>query len=293
MKKIILLKGLPASGKSTYAKALVKNNPGMYKRINRDELRDMLDSGKFSKGNEQFVKKTRDFLIKMALQDGKHVIVDDTNLHSSNEEKMRAIAKEFKEETGHQVRVEIKTFDTSVEVCIKRDLLRENPVGQAVIRKMERQMNSKEKKYPKYSVQNPELPKAIICDLDGTLALMHDRGPFEGNKCLSDLPNTPIVNLVKNYHKMGFKILLLSGRDGQFENETKKWLEQYKIPYDQLWMRAKKDMRKDAIIKKELFKQNIQDQYFVEFILDDRNQVVDLWRNELNLPCLQVYYGDF
>lgn len=38
---------------------------------------------------------------------------------------------------------------------------------------------------------------------------------------------------------------------------------------------------------------NIQDQYFVEFILDDRNQVVDLWRNELNLPCLQVYYGDF
>jgi hypothetical protein len=65
------------------------------------------------------------------------------------------------------------------------------------------------------------------------------------------------------------------------------------VEYDSLWMRNKKDNRKDSIIKEELFIQNIENNYFVEFVLDDRNQVVDLWRQKLQLPCLQVFYGNF
>lgn len=154
-------------------------------------------------------------------------------------------------------------------------------------------MKTNKKLKNEYREQNTALPKAIICDLDGTLSLIHNRSPFDGSKCEQDLPNAPIVSLVKNYQKLGYKILLLSGRDGRYQEETERWLHKYEVIYDALWMRQPKDNRKDAIIKEEIYRREIENKYFVEFILDDRNQVVDLWRKELKLPCLQVFYGDF
>ncbi|GFD75042.1 hypothetical protein KUL113_44620 [Tenacibaculum sp. KUL113] len=144
-----------------------------------------------------------------------------------------------------------------------------------------------------YRNQDEALTKAIICDLDGTLSLIHNRSPFDGSRCEQDLPNMPIVNLVKNYQQLGYKILLLSGREAKYQSETVSWLKKHEIAYDALWMRKLKDNRKDAIIKEEVFKRKIEHKYFIEFVLDDRNQVVDLWRKELKLPCLQVFYGDF
>jgi hypothetical protein len=71
------------------------------------------------------------------------------------------------------------------------------------------------------------------------------------------------------------------------------FFENYTIAFDMLIMRKTKDFRKDAIIKTEIFNEQIKDNYFIEFVLDDRNQVVDMWRKELGLPCFQVFYGDF
>ena len=293
MKKIIILRGIPASGKSTYAKKLVIDNPGMYKRINRDDLRNMLDAYHFSKSNEKFVKKTRDFLIQSSLESGKHVIVDDTNISDTNIVRIEQLAKEHTSDSGHDVKIEIKVFDIELSEAIARDKKREKPVGEKVVRKMHRQFYGETKDSPNYRIQDKNLPKALICDLDGTMSLITNRSPFDGSKCGQDLPNTPVVNLIKNYQKLGFKILLLSGRDGQYMPETKEWLEKNEVIYDELWMRAPKDSRKDSIIKRELFETNIENNYAIEFVLDDRNQVVDLWRNDLKLPCFQVYYGDF
>jgi len=293
MKTILILQGIPASGKSTYAKQLVLENPGVYKRINRDSLRKMLDCNHFSKGNEKFIKRTRDFLIKEALLAGKHVIVDDTNISETNANRITEIAQEYMKETGHIVKVEVKRMEIEVEEAILRDSKRENPVGRDVILKMHKQLHTGKKLKNEIRVQDESLPKAIICDLDGTLSLINDRSPFDGSKCGQDLPNMPIVNMVKNYKTLGFKILLLSGRDGQFQPETEQWLKDYNVEYDALWMRKTKDNRKDSIIKEELFTEQIENNYFIEFVLDDRNQVVDLWRQKLKLPCLQVFYGDF
>ena len=293
MKKILILRGIPASGKSTYAKQLVKDNPGMYKRINRDELRHMLDGYHLTKSNEKFVKRVRDFLIKEALHDGKHVIVDDTNISETNLVRVEQLAKTYENETGQQVKVETKLFEIGLDEAVERDAKREKPVGKAVIKKIHQQLHGVKKLIPEYRDQDNNLPKAIICDLDGTLALMKNRGPYEGAKCESDLPNPPVVNLVKTYQKLGHKILLLSGRSEQFKPETENWLKTYDISYDGLWMRRAKDNRKDAIVKRELFETHIESDYCIEFVLDDRDQVVDLWRLELKLPCLQVFYGDF
>ena len=293
MKKLIILQGIPASGKSTYAKKLVQENPGMYKRVNRDDLRAMLDAGHFSKGNEKFVKRVRDYIVEDALSSGKHVIIDDTNLVASTVEHLKNLAQKHTEKTGHPVKVETKLFDIPMEEAIERDSKRENPVGKQVIRRMHQQLHGIKKLRPTYAEQNTSLPKAIICDLDGTLSIIGNRSPFDGSKCEFDLPNEPIVAMVKQYKKLGVAILLLSGRDGKYMPETKRWLEKYEVEYDALWMRAEDDKRKDSIIKKELFEQNIKENYCIEFVLDDRDQVVDLWRNDLNLPCLQVFYGDF
>jgi hypothetical protein len=85
----------------------------------------------------------------------------------------------------------------------------------------------------------------------------------------------------------------MSGRQEEAQEATRKWLQRHEIPYDALIMRKTGDARKDSIVKKELYEAHVRGQFHIEVVLDDRNQVVDLWRLELGLPCLQVNYGDF
>ncbi|WP_185965919.1 hypothetical protein [Flavobacterium sp. ZT3R18] len=146
---------------------------------------------------------------------------------------------------------------------------------------------------PIYCTQKPDLPKAIICDLDGTLCLMNGRNPFNASKCDEDLLNEPVANLLKNYKQLGYAILLVSGRVDTYKEPTLRFLEKHAIAFDVLLMRKAKDNRKDAIIKIEIYNDCIKDKYLVEFVLDDRNQVVVMWRKELKLPCFQVFYGCF
>lgn len=138
------------------------------------------------------------------------------------------------------------------------------------------------------------LPNAIICDIDGTLAHMHGRGPFEWSGVGEDIVDETIAQLLRIL-EMDFNpfIALFSGRDLSCHKETTDWLNGNHIPYSGLYMRPEGDNRKDSIIKRELFEKHIAGKYNVLFVLDDRNQVVDMWRNELGLKCLQVAEGDF
>lgn len=290
MKKVIVMRGLPGSGKSTYAKELLAETTNTYKRINRDELRLMFDAGYTSNGNEKFIKKVRDILIVKALEEGKHVIVDDTNLSERNITRITQLVDEFNKEHNNNVSIEVKEFDTPLNECIARDAKREKPVGEKVIRDMHRRFFSDGNRYAN---QDESLPKAIICDLDGTLAIIDGRNPFDAQGCENDLLNIPVANAVKNYADLGHKILLLSGRSGEFRPQTERWLEKHNINYDLLVMRKKNDNRKDSIVKREFYDTNIANKYAVEVVFDDRNQVVNMWRDELKLPCFQVYYGDF
>ena len=138
-----------------------------------------------------------------------------------------------------------------------------------------------------------ELPKAIICDIDGTLAKMNGRGPFEWMRVGEDIVNSPIRHIVNLYQGSGHTIIIFSGRDGVCEPETRDWLADNFIGYNFLFMRPKGNNEKDAIIKRRLFDEHIAGKYDVQFVLDDRNQVVDMWRKDLGLTCLQVDYGDF
>jgi len=276
MLKIYLTRGLPASGKSTWAKNKIDFNPGMYKRVNKDDLRMMLDNNNWQKSNEKFVLKVRDMLILAALKDGKHVIVDDTNLHPKHEINIKQLVK-------GKAKVTIKDFtDVSFKTCIDRDLRRPNSVGEKVIMDMYNQFLKPE---PVVYEEDESLPSAMIVDIDGTLAMMNNRSPFDWKKVGEDKLNCAVNGLV---NATDSNVILLSGRDSICRDETEKWLFDNSVDYDKLYMRAEGDNRKDTIVKKELFENHIRGKYNVICAVDDRPSVCRMWRDELGLFVFQV-----
>lgn len=142
-----------------------------------------------------------------------------------------------------------------------------------------------------YKDRDARLRDCIICDLDGTLSLMNGRNPYDYTACYNDKVNTPVWELLK--HLFGtYVIIILSGRGSEARHETERWLEKYNIKYYALYMRKAGDMRRDTIVKQEMYDAHIKDKFNVVFALDDRNMMVDHWR-EMGIPCFQVWYGDF
>lgn len=278
---LTMCKGLPAAGKSTWAKA-----QNAY-RVNKDDLRAMMNNGKWSKINEAYILKVRDAIIELHLLDKNDVIVDDTNLALKHEATLRILA--MKHEAGFVV----KDFtDVDPYTCIERDAKRPNPVGHAVIMRMYRKYLQ-----PKPPVYDPALPRAIICDLDGTLCLFGDKNPYDRD-FENDICNPAVKSILLNQETAEcegvspVKVILLSGRKGQYREQTVEFLSKNDLYAYRLFMRPNDDTRKDAIVKKEMYDQYIFGKYNVLYVLDDRDQVVRLWRS-LGLPCLQVNEGDF
>lgn len=282
MKKVLILQGLPASGKSSFAQEILLKEPGKWVRTNKDLLRQMCHASHWTKNNEKFIIKIRDEIILQALELGKHVIVDDTNF-GYNIEHIKELVK------GKAI-VEINNsfLEVNVEECIKRDLLRPRSVGKDVIMRM---YNQHIRSPEKLLEHNPNLSDAIIVDMDGTLAITDHRNPYDVSNCDLDPPNKPVLETVLKW-QLNTTIIVVSGRTDDGKEKTKFWLEKYGVNYQHLYMRETGDMRKDSILKEEIFNNFIRDKYNILFILDDRQQVVDMWRS-LGLTVFQVAEGDF
>ena len=136
--------------------------------------------------------------------------------------------------------------------------------------------------------------KTIICDIDGTLAHMVDRSPYDPTKYHTDYVDEAIVYIVQKYHADGFQIVICSGRDDTYMDVTEAWLQSNEVPYHEIFMRKAGDKRNDAIVKQEIWENDIRGsgRFDVFFVLDDRNRVVEMWR-EQGLKVLQVAEGDF
>ncbi|MEY3870307.1 MAG: AAA family ATPase [Microcoleaceae cyanobacterium] len=282
MKKVLILVGLPASGKSKFANELLLSEPGRWVRTNKDLLREMCHASYWSQGNEKFILKLRDTIILMALEEGKNVIVDDTNF-GHHIEHIKELVK-----GKALVQINDSFLQVPVKECIERDLKRFNSVGKDVIMKM----------YNKYvrvpvppPLYHPELPDAIIVDMDGTLALLNGRNPYDASRCDQDLPNFPVLETVHKWQETT-KIIIVSGRMDDSQEKTMEWLRRNQVNFTCLYMRQTGDMRKDAIVKEEIYHQYIEGKFNIRFVLDDRAQVVDMWRSR-GLTVFQVAEGDF
>lgn len=282
MNKIIITRGLPASGKTTWALQQVSNDLNIAV-ICKDDIR--LENNNNIK--ESKVIEIRNQRTKEALDKHLTVIWADTNFNPIHELK----ALEFGKEYG--IKVEIKEFDTPLEECIKRDNKRANGVGEKVITKM---YNQYVKPPRKVYEEDLNLPSAIICDIDGTIAQMNGRSPYRYDKVDEDSPKRKIINLIKMFNER-YKIIFVSGRPDSCREKTQEWLEKYFcygcLGVDTpLLMRKTGDQRCDTIIKSEIFEEHIKGKYNIEYVVDDRNRVVEMWRNE-GLTVLQVEEGDF
>ena len=281
--KLLMLRGLPGSGKTTFARQLVDDG---WVRVNKDDLRKMLHNSVFSKANEAFILSLRDEIIIRALVNGKNVVVDDTNLDPKYAIQLESIALEFLSD------YEEKFFDTPVEECVRRNYLRDEQVPEKVIWDMyHRYLEQPISKVEIMEDDNRE--EAIIVDVDGTLAhITNGRNPYDASRALEDELDDAVGVITAMAYQNGYKVVILTGRSAEHRIITEDWLELTGIKYDEIYTRASKDSRPDEIVKEELYHENIEPKYKVKFVLDDRDKVVKMWRS-LGLKCLQVQEGTF
>ncbi len=138
MRKFIILRGLPGSGKTTYAKNYIINNENTI-RINRYDLRKMLGC-KWSRDFKNTVKNIEITIAKKAIVEGYNIIIDDTNISKSTVQMWEEIATSPMATEQDYEFVIIDFFDVDVKECIRRDYIREKSVGKEVINKMNEQL---------------------------------------------------------------------------------------------------------------------------------------------------------
>lgn len=295
--KIKILIGIPASGKSFYAKEFLKKNAG-WVRVNRDDFRSML------RNEQQCEPKVEDLITKLvnntihsALAKRLNVIIDNTNV---KEKYIRQFINEFK----YSADIDYHVFDISVEKAIERDNGRDAKVGEAVIKRMYKDYKILMDSFDFQPVQKiqhrpivqpnfySELTDCVIFDIDNTLAHMGNRGAFDWNKVDRDSPNQIVIEQIGFHRSYGRKIIIVSGRDGACRELTEEWLDFYEIDYDEFYMRPENDFRKDTLIKKEIYENHIKGKYNVMAVYDDRLQVLDMWYKE-SVFTFNVNQGGF
>lgn len=294
--KLLILCGLPASGKSTYANAWGAEDPENRRRINYDDLRIELygDGWKFNRPEENAMKKVALDRAKKALSSGLSVVIDNTNLSSNVREVWINLAKSLGVES------EVFEIDTPLEVCVQRDRLRQGTkrVGRAVIERMALFHGMIDWSSPKYGERAKDF---VIVDVDGTIADCEWRrkeaskgGKLDWPKFFSlvsnDKPIERIVRLVRLI-SAHYRILVVSGRPiDSCGIATEDWLEKHgQFFYDHLFMRSHPSTP-DYEVKQEIL--DLLPKERIAFVLDDRDQVVKMWRAN-GITCLQVADGDF
>ena len=298
MLRLIATRGLPASGKTTYARRL---QPDVV-RVNRDDLRRMMHGERlFTQWAEGQVTKVQRAQVTALLAARVSVCVDDTNLRSRTLRDWAELAERF------GAAFEVHDFtDVPLAECLRRDAARPDVdrVGEAAIRRLhERYLANRPLPLPIPTVRTggparlhearAERPDIVLVDIDGTIALNVSRSPYDLTRVGEDVPNEAVIAAVRAMHAAGHEVVFCSGRDASAQADTVAWLDRHvKVPYLALHLRAVGDHRKDTVVKQEIYEREIRDRYRVVGVFDDRQQVVRMWRS-LGLTVFQVAEGDF
>jgi len=303
MPKMIILRGVSGSGKSTWAQqqsAIVVSRDAIRAMQYGSDGPDYYDVDKaVLRQREETVTVIQDAMIEASLRAGNDVIVDNTNIEWKY---VKALAK-IANRVGADV--EVKVFDEALNFALANDKFRGNSggrrVGDEIIRKQHQRLQGTKDKtlepvfVPAPYEGTPGKPKAFLVDIDGTLAHMRDyRGPFDWAKVDKDDVDSIIADIVNtltdNYSWTGHPVytaIVMSGRDESCRDLTQTWLHFHGIQHDHLFMRPANDMRPDNIVKAELFDNYVRDNFDVQFVIDDRRQVVEMWQR-MGLKVLNV-----
>jgi predicted kinase len=309
MAELVITRGLPASGKSTWAREWVAADPQGRARVNRDDLRaNLYGAARVSNSQELAITAVQQAAVSALLGAGRSVVVDDMHLRARYVTAWATLSAQAS--AGFAVQ---DFTDVDVEECVRRDAERaargERAVGAEPIRDLYLRFVASGRGLPASALvpkstaadsgprYQPDLslPVAWLVDIDGTLALMSTepgaRSPFEWQRVGEDVPNPAVVELVQAL-AANAEIVVMSGRDESCRALTETWLAANDVPCQALFMRPAGDSRRDSIVKRELFDGQVAPKWAVRGVIDDRRQVVEMWRG-IGLMCAQVAPGDF
>lgn len=321
--RITVMVGISGSGKTFTSRRYVRFHKGKTVRISRDDLRDQFGErgSRLSNEQENYITKIFDMLVDKALSEGLNVIMDNTHLKI---EYIDRIKKKF----ANSYPIRFQLLNPPLDTCIERVKSRESRESQVSEKLVKQQYtalqhllsidnalqecnpiqaiscstsnanligNNRKRKltYPSPSRKfNPVLPFVFVFDVDGTLALMQNRNPFDESQVLNDVSNPDVVAL---HHALaaddGSNIIICSGRTEQCRPDTLTWLDDRGIHPKRLYLRQIGDNRPDYIIKQEMWK-DISKDFNIRLMVDDRNGVVKAGR-DAGYTVLQVADGDF
>lgn len=289
VQELVVLRGLPGSGKSTYAKLWVAEDPDQRIRVNRDDIRFQL-YGKYSgltQHQENTVSTIEHAQSTAGLNAGLSVIIDATNLRAQDMKDWISAADK------RRIPIRFVDIETSVEECIKSDSERflrgERHVGAEVIRDFAKRYLKKgkfppippilgEKPVAEGEMYEPDesLPGIYLFDIDGTLAKMHGRSPYAWSRVGEDSVVENVARVARLLSEK-YPLIIFSGRDEVCYPETEEWLARHGIQYKALHMRPRDTDHPDDVMKLELFDQHVRGKYNVLGVFDDRLRVCRMW----------------
>lgn len=295
MSTVFITVGIPASGKTTWARqrALEDDNTTI---VCRDDIR--LAMGMRTGVDENKVTRIHRAQIEAALLEGMDVIVADTNINRTFRNRLIKFAHE------HGADVELVPFWIKLDEAILRDSRRGDlSVGPDVVRKfydmlrgsdidMERVTKIPCPRYSDYSHAD-DRKDAVIVDIDGTLAHMNGRNPYDEARVSEDTFDQTVADTISGlaiFRKA--EIVVVSGRTEAAMQDTRYWLNRHGFYFDAIYMRQKGDQRPDYVVKNEIYDRDIIPFWNVLAVFDDRDQVVRHLRAR-GIKVFQVAPGRF
>jgi predicted kinase len=296
MSTVYLTIGIPASGKTTWAKKQAQVDKNIVV-VSRDDIRNA--HGWKSGFDENRVTRIHRAQIEAALLEGMDVIVADTNINKTFRNRLVKFCHE------HGADVQFVPFPISVDEAILRDSARNSHmVGPQIIMKFYEDLCAQDLDYdgefhpaPKFNAvpryTHDSLADAIVVDIDGTVAERGNRSPYDESRVISDSPISDVINIVKALSDK-YEIIIVSGRTDSCRDDTVKWIgREFGEDFEYtLHMRKTGDQRPDYIIKNEIYDSLILPQNNVIMAFDDRDQVVRHVRSR-GITVAQVAPGRF
>ena len=304
-KKLILCRGIQGSGKSTWAKAWVAEDPEHRIRINNDDIRNMLGPY-WVPSREGVVTHTKLQTTQYAMKMGYDIVVDNMNLNpkevkywenvidAHNNIKTSNINPDW---VQYEYEIEFKDFFIPLEECIRRDAMRPNPIGEKVIRDTWRKykhfiQTTGVERYVNNLVKPTDKPWCVVVDMDSTLCFNTTKRPWFGEGAAEGMKND-----VENYGvcetvwalAQEYPIIVATGRDTSQAEVTKEWLEKHRISPTEYYFRTEGDYRKGVEVKREQI-EKIMEKYDILVIFEDCEPIVQMYR-DMGLTVLQPNKG--
>lgn len=295
MSKLVIMRGLPGSGKSTWAKAWVNEDPINRVRLNWDDMRNMM--GPYwipERENTGILKELREKFLKHMMERNWDIVCDNMNLNPKEIEFYENIVKEFNED-GHPYTIEFKDFFIPVEECIRRDAMRANPIGEKTIKSLFHKYmplivgSEHRKKIESQPTYRADKPDCIIVDMDGTLAFnLSGRSFFDDIDMIKyDTPLLATVSILRAMKMTGTcNIFIVTGRSEKSREATEVWLTENNIPFDKVFMREEGDFSHSNDFKQKVYEDNIKNNYNVLFVLDDDTKCMKMYQDQ-GLICMK------